>query len=168
MSGLNDSVEFHPMETDADAAAFRALNEEWIRRLFTLEEKDSRTLNDPHAEIVAKGGHVFVAELAGAHVGAVALLAYGMGEYELSKMAVTPAVRGQGIGRKLIAYTLEQARGMVARRVFLGSNSVLANAVHLYEAMGFRHVAPEALPPMGYKRADVYMVHDLREELPLA
>ena len=145
----------------SDAGAFRALNEEWIERYFRLEEKDRRTLGNPEGEILAKGGSIFVAERAGSTVGCVALLRYPDGDYEVSKMAVAPEQRGGGIGRKLLRYTLEQARAMGARRVFLGSNSVLANAVHLYESVGFRHVLPEQLPPLGYVRADVYMAHDL-------
>ncbi len=162
MSADQNALEFHPMQTEADANAFRVLNEEWIRHHFALEEKDSRTLNDPRAQIIDKGGNVFVADLAGVCVGCVALLAYDEGEFELSKMAVAPQHRGQGIGRRLIEYTLQQARLQGARRVFLGSNSVLANAVHLYETLGFRHVPPEQLPHMGYKRADVYMTFDLQ------
>ena len=159
-----DLLQFHRMQTAADASAFRVLNEEWIRHHFSLEEKDSRTLNDPQAQVIDKGGSVFVADLAGVCVGCVALLAYGEGDFELSKMAVAPQHQGHGIGRRLINYTLQQARLQGARRVFLGSNSVLANAVHLYESVGFRHVPPEQLPHMGYKRADVYMTFDLQSK----
>lgn len=158
---MSGSVTIHAMTSAADAAAFRDLNEEWIRRYFALEEKDSRTLRDPVGQIVARGGQVFVAEMDGTAVGCAALLAYGGGEFELSKMAVAPDRRGAGIGRSILLYTLRQARQLGARRVFLGSNSLLANAVHLYEAVGFRHVPPSELPPMGYARADVYMAHDL-------
>ncbi len=155
-------LQFHPMRCEADADAFRTLNEEWIQKHFSLEEKDKRTLNDPETQIVAKGGQVYVAELNGERVARVALLAYGEGDFELSKMAVSPEMRGKGIGRRLILYALEQARLLEARRVFLGSNSVLANAVHLYEVLGFKHVTPAELPYMGYARADVHMTHDLR------
>ena len=159
----SSSVEVNTMASAGDAAAFRTLNEEWIRRYFKLEEKDSLTLNDPNGQIVAKGGHVFLAKIDGVPVGCVALLAYGGQQFELSKMAVAPERRGAGIGRILMKQTLERARQMGARRVFLGSNSILANAVHLYESLGFRHVPPSDLPPMGYARADVYMVHDLAD-----
>ncbi len=163
---MNEStLQFYPMHSPADAHAFRTLNEEWIQKLFTLEEKDRRTLNDPESQIVAKGGQVYIAKLDGQRVGAVALLAYGEGDFELSKMAVAPGLRGKGIGRSLILYTLEQARLLGARRVFLGSNSVLANAVHLYEVLGFKHVPQTELPYMGYARADVHMSHDLRTDM---
>jgi putative acetyltransferase len=41
--------------------------------------------------------------------------------------------------------------------LFLGSNSKLENAVHLYESVGFQHVPPERLPPNPYTRANVFM-----------
>ncbi len=156
-----ETLRVYAMESTEDAAAFRTLNEEWIKRLFSLEEKDRRTLNDPQAQIVAKGGHVFLARLREERVGCVALLDYGSGDFELSKMAVAPGHRGAGIGRKILLEVLGRARQLGIRRIFLGSNTVLANAVHLYEAVGFRHVSPSELPPMGYARADVYMVHDM-------
>ncbi len=155
------TVSVHAMTSAADAEAFRTLNEEWIRKYFRLEEKDNRTLNDPQGEIVAKGGHVFIAQISGVRVGCVALLAYGHGDFELSKMAVAPDRRGAGIGRALLGHTLQRARELGATRVFLGSSSILANAVHLYETIGFRHVPPTELPHLGYTRADVYMTHDL-------
>ena len=46
---------------------------------------------------------------------------------------------------------------MGARSLFLGSNSRLENAVHLYESIGFRHVPPESIPEMPYARANVFM-----------
>jgi putative acetyltransferase len=33
----------------------------------------------------------------------------------------------------------------------------LADAIHLYESVGFRHVPPASLPPNPYTRANVFM-----------
>ncbi|HEY9127908.1 MAG TPA: GNAT family N-acetyltransferase [Acidobacteriaceae bacterium] len=151
------SVEFRPLVTTADKAAFRALNEEWISRYFVLEPKDIETLTNPDATILDKGGHIYIADHDGHAIGCVALIPMGNGVYELSKMAVSPVIRGQGIGRRLLEYTIAQARDLGAKSLFLGSNSRLANAVHLYESLGFRHVPPEELPEMHYARADVFM-----------
>jgi N-acetylglutamate synthase-like GNAT family acetyltransferase len=81
----------------------------------------------------------------------------GNGVYELSKMAVSPAMRGRGIGRRLLEHTIAEARAIGATGLFLGSNSILKDAVHLYESLGFRHVPPEKLPEMHYARANVFM-----------
>ena len=46
---------------------------------------------------------------------------------------------------------------MGAKSIFLGSSTKLPAAVHLYETLGFRHVDRDALGPMPYKRADIFM-----------
>ena len=159
------NIEMRPLRTAEDATAFRTLNEEWITRYFKLEPKDIATLGDPQGAILAKGGQIFFAhvdgEIDGEAVGCVALIPMHDGVYELSKMAVAPKMRGLGVGRKLLEYTIAQARELGAKSLFLGSNSVLSNAVHLYESIGFRYVPPESLPEMHYARADVFMEMEL-------
>ena len=140
-----------------DATAFRTLNEEWITLYFTLEAKDREILNDPVQSILQKGGHIFMAYAGDEAVGCVALIPMRDGIYELSKMAVSPHLRGRGIGRRLLQHAIAQARSIGAKSLFLGSNSRLRDAVHLYESVGFCHVKPENLPPMPYSRADVFM-----------
>jgi len=76
---------------------------------------------------------------------------------ELSKMAVDPRYRGRGIGRRLLEHAIGQARAMGAKSIFLGSSTKLPAAVHLYETLGFLHVDRDALGPIPYKRADVFM-----------
>ena len=66
-------------------------------------------------------------------------------------------MRGLGIGRKVLLEAITLARQMGARSLFLGSNSKLQNAVHLYESVGFRHVPAESIPDMPYVRANVFM-----------
>jgi GNAT superfamily N-acetyltransferase len=161
MTATELELTMRPMQSQSDADAFRTLNEEWISKWFRIEEKDAATLGDPQGKIIAPGGHVYVAALEGNVVGTAALIRFGDGIYELSKMAVSPATRGQGVGRKLLTYVIEQARGLGAHTVFLGSSKRLENAVHLYELLGFRHVPPSELPEMKYDRADVFMKMDL-------
>lgn len=151
------SIEIRSLSPGDDMTAFRTLNEEWITRYFTLEAKDRETLNDPANSILLKGGHIFMAYAGDEAVGCVALIPMGNRVYELSKMAVSPGLRGRGLGRRLLHHVIAQARIIGARSLFLGSNSKLADAVHLYESIGFRHVNPEALPPMPYSRANVFM-----------
>jgi putative acetyltransferase len=154
-------IDIRPFATAEDAIAFRTLNEEWITRYFTLEKSDSEYLNDPENKILRKGGQIFMVYLGPQAVGCVALVPIGDGVYELSKMAVSPGLRGMGIGRRLLEHAVSEARRMGAKSLFLGSNSKLENAVHLYEAVGFRHVPAESIPEMPYVRANVFM------ELPL-
>lgn len=151
------AIEIRSFAPGDDTAAFRMLNEEWITRYFTLEAKDRETLNDPVPSILLKGGHIFMAYAAAEAVGCVALIPMRDKIYELSKMAVSPHLRGRGIGRRLLQHAIAQARSHDAKSLFLGSNRRLKSAVHLYESVGFRHVKPESLPPMPYSRADVFM-----------
>lgn len=150
-------IEFRSLQGSDDPTPFRLLNEEWIRRHFTLEPKDQETLRDPKQHILDKGGRVFLMYAGGEAVGSAALLPSGSGVYELSKMAVAPSMRGLGLGRQLLAYTIHQARLLGATSLFLGSNTKLQDAVHLYEAVGFRHIAPDRIPKLGYVRANVFM-----------
>ena len=156
-TSIPPAIEIRSLARGDDATAFRTLNEEWITRYFTLEVKDRETLNDPVHSILLKGGYIFMAYAGAEAVGCVALIPMRDGVYEISKMAVSPNLRGRGIGRRLLQHAIEQARNIGARSLFLGSNTRLKDAVHLYESVGFRHVGPETLPPMPYTRADVFM-----------
>jgi N-acetylglutamate synthase-like GNAT family acetyltransferase len=151
------AIEIRPLIAGEDATAFRTLNEEWITSYFALEQKDVETLGDPENAILRKGGHIFMVYLNAKPVGCVALIPIAAGVFELSKMAVSPECRGQGIGRSLIEYTIRQARMLGATSLFLGSSTRLPSAIHLYESVGFCHVDPASLPPMPYTRANVFM-----------
>lgn len=145
--------EFQP----ADADAFFELNREWIQRHFWLEPADLEVLWHPQTAILDNGGRILVAERDGVCVGCCALLAMGPGEYELAKMAVAPAERRHGIGRRLMTAAIALAEGMGTTRLYLESNATLPGAVALYESMGFRHLPKERIKPSHYVRADVFM-----------
>lgn len=155
------SIEIRPLRPGDDASAFRSLNEEWIGHFFTLEARDIETLADPEQKILRQGGHIFMAYANSEAIGCVALIAMGNRAFELSKMAVAPHLRGRGIGRSLLQHAIKEARTLGAGSLFLGSSTKLPNAVHLYEALGFRHVPPEDMPPMLYTRANVFMALQL-------
>ena len=145
--------EFQP----ADAEAFFELNREWIQRYFWLEPADLEVLWHPQTAILDNGGRILVAERNGVCVGCCALIAMGPGEYELAKMAVAPAERRHGIGRRLMTAAIALAEEMGATRLYLESNATLPGAIALYESMGFRHLPKERIKPSHYARADVFM-----------
>ena len=145
--------EFQP----ADADAFFELNREWIQRYFWLEPADLEVLWHPQTAILDPGGRIFMAVRDGVCVGCCALIAIGPGEYELAKMAVTPAERRHGIGRRLIAAAIAKAERIAATRLYLETNHTLTGAIALYESMGFCHLPPERVTPSHYARADVFM-----------
>src|SRR5271163_1130599 len=140
-----------------DGDAFRGLNEEWIERFFAIEEHDHVQLRDPENNILRSGGQIVMAVAGGERVGCCALIFVRAGVFEVAKMAVSERYRGHGIGRKLLEYTIAQAKALGAHTLELASNSKLANAVHLYESLGFRHLPPERVEPTPYARANVFM-----------
>ena len=143
-------VPFAPRHT----AAWTALNEAWIARLFVIEPKDRLVLDDPVGQVLDPGGHILMAEIDGRPVGCCALIAMKDGGYELAKMAVDESVRGRGIGKRLMTAAVAVARDLNAPRLYIETNSSLKNAIGLYEAHGFRHMAAQ---PTAYARCDVWM-----------
>jgi GNAT superfamily N-acetyltransferase len=142
------------------AGAFRRLNLDWIERLFTVEPPDLAVLDDPEGAVIAPGGMIFFALDGEAVVGTVALIRAGGGRCELAKMAVATSHQGRGIGEMLGQACKAWAAANGVRTLCLETNSRLANAIRLYERLGFRR-AVEPNPP-DYARCDVYM------ELPIA
>ena len=140
-----------------DADAFRALNEAWISRYFRLEEQDRIQLRDPEDDILGPGGQIVMVVAGEERIGCCALIFVKPGVFEVAKMAVSERYRGHGIGRKLLEYTIAQAKVLGAHTLELASNTKLANAVHLYESVGFRHLPPERVEPSPYTRANVFM-----------
>jgi len=145
-----------------DAASFRSLNEDWIRKYFTMEAPDYAALGSPEEHILRPGGRIFMAFEGEKAIGCCALIRLRPGVFELAKMTVAEDYRGRGIGRKILEHTIEQARALGAGSLVLASNQNLKDAVHLYEAMGFRHLSPDAIPPSPYGRTDVFMELGLR------
>jgi len=140
--------------TPADADSFRALNHEWITKYFTLEDIDNQILDNPESYILAKGGAILMARYEGQTVGTCALLKMNDTEYELGKMAVTPAMQGKKIGQQLVGAAIDKARKMGAKKLILLSHRSLVPALHVYQKMGFREVPTT---PSKYKRADIQM-----------
>jgi putative acetyltransferase len=140
-----------------DADAFRKLNEDWIAKHFKIEAKDRETLEDPDGHILQLGGHIFMALVGGRAVGCCALLWMKPGRFEVAKMTVAEGYRGMGIGRKVLAYTIAQGKALGAESLYLETNDKLHDAIHLYEALGFRHLPAESVIPSPYVRANVYM-----------
>ena len=143
-----------------DEEPFYHLNEHWIRANFAMEPEDHAILADPHRHILAPGGQICIAEHDGAVVGCCALVVMEPGVYELAKMTVSEAARGNGVGRRLLEFAIAVARQMGAHSLYLESNKRAAAAVHLYEELGFRHLC-EPRHASKFARADVFM------ELPL-
>ena len=78
-------------------------------------------------------------EAGGAAVGLLCFQRVG-DEAEVYRIAVLPALRGQGLGRKLLARLQDGPEGGSPRVIHLEVRAANAAARRLYERTGFRHV----------------------------
>jgi GNAT superfamily N-acetyltransferase len=157
---MTDRSSIVPFRPDL-APAFTQLNRAWIEQFFALEEADWKVLRDPKTAIIDPGGQIFFALDGSLPVGTAGAIRTSPTRYELAKMAVAPTHQGRGLGQALGQAVVDFARAAGADSLFLLTNSKLANAIRLYERLGFVH-AP--LPRQtGYDRADVYMEIVFRE-----
>jgi len=134
---------------------FAALNAEWIEDMHFLEESDK--LMVAHPEIyIQNGNQVFSAHIAGEVAGAVALKKHEDGRYELTKMAVDTAFRGNGVGQHLMTAIESHAKNeMELNYLFLLSNTRNEAALRLYARNGWtvNHEGPHPV----YARANIGM-----------
>jgi GNAT superfamily N-acetyltransferase len=104
---------------------------------------------------LAGDGDLFVAERDGVIVDAVVHVGPGRprnaifpGDWSVIRMlVVAPEFRGDGIGRQLVTACLEAARDGGAPAVGLHTSLVIASALRLYAAIGFRRDSD--LSPIG-------------------
>ena len=147
-------IEFLPEHADA----FRELNLIWIEEGFSVEESDSTVLGDPQGEIIDRGGFIFVATCDDEIAGVCALMKTGPRLFQLAKMAVSPAIRGRGIGRQLAHAAIDRARAEGAFAVELFTNTVLTPAMGLYVSLGFK---PVPLEGAVHTRSNIRMMLEL-------
>jgi len=133
---------------------FRDLNLEWLEKYSLTEAHDLEVINHPKEAVLDKGGYIFLAREVDRIVGTAGIANEGDSIYELVKMTVAPAFRGQGISKMLIEKCLDKARELNAKKIFLYSNSQLQTAIALYKKYGFVHVDASNSPLLS---ADVKM-----------
>jgi GNAT superfamily N-acetyltransferase len=82
-------------------------------------------------------GAVWLVEQDGSVAGSVALTDEGDGVGCVRWVVFAPEVRGQGLGRELIAELVEEARALGMRRLELETFSALTTAARIYRQAGF-------------------------------
>jgi len=92
-------------------------------------------------EMTPPAGLFLVAALHGEAVGCGALKFHPGAPAELKRMWVDPSARGLGLGRRLLAELETRAAAHGVRVLRLETNRVLAEAIALYRAAGYREVA---------------------------
>ena len=131
--------------TDGDVAAVVAL---WTEAYFSEGEggRDTPYARSDFDQTAAAAAHLLVAELDGAVLGVVALLApeepsravASEGEAELARLVVSSAARRQGIGRVLANRCAELARNHGWQTIALWSRPYQSAGHRLYESLGYR------------------------------
>lgn len=135
---------------------FYDLNIEWLESYFYVEPYDKEVLSNPEMYILNKSGHIFFALFKDQVVGTVALMpTTETGIFELTKMAVTPELRGYKIGQKLLLHCIDFAKNQGFKALMLYSNTKLENAIYLYRKYGFKELELESNNP--YARANIKM-----------
>ncbi|HEY7993759.1 MAG TPA: GNAT family N-acetyltransferase [Candidatus Eremiobacteraceae bacterium] len=89
----------------------------------------------------------FVADVDGVAVGSVMVAPRASGVGWLSKFFVDGAYRGRGIGRALLERAVAAARDRGYKRLALDTRTYFKEAIHLYEATGWRLSPGESHPP---------------------
>jgi DNA-binding MarR family transcriptional regulator/GNAT superfamily N-acetyltransferase len=101
----------------------------------------SRSISAGDDELTPPAGLLLVATLHGEPAGCGAIKFHDDGRAEIKRMWVAPAVRGLGLGRRLLADLEAHAANRRVRTVRLETNRALAEAIGLYRAAGYREVA---------------------------
>lgn len=144
---------------------FEAFNRAWIEKIFEMEPVDTWMVTNPGKAILEPGGAILMAEYNGVPAGTIGLRKLNETTYEIIKMAVSTDFRRLGIGEALCYSSFLKAKEMGATTVILYSNKLNAEAVKLYEKIGFTHAAVE---PGIYKRANVKMTINIEKAETLA
>ncbi|SRR6266487_4409502 len=100
----------------------------------------ARSISADDQELTPPAGLVLVATLHSDPVGCGALKFHHDAPAEVKRMWVAPAVRGLGLGRRLLAELETLAAGGGARTLRLETNRALTEAVGLYRSAGYREV----------------------------
>jgi ribosomal protein S18 acetylase RimI-like enzyme len=101
----------------------------------------ARSIPADEADLTPPAGVLLVATLCGEPVGCGAVKYHGDGPAEVKRMWVSPAVRGLGVGRRVLAELEAHAAANGVRTLRLETNRALAEAIALYRSAGYREVS---------------------------
>jgi GNAT superfamily N-acetyltransferase len=118
-----------------------------LREYFAELDRRFDTGFDPAAtlpldadEMRPPAGVFLVATGAGGPVGCGALKFHGDEPTELKRMWISPAVRGQGVGRRLLEELERRAAEHGSHAIQLETNKALIEAIAMYRSSGYREV----------------------------
>ena len=124
-------------------------------------EKEIETLP---GVFVQPAGRLLLAMQDGQPAGCVCLKGLDSGTAEIKRLYVSPAFRGQEIGRQLVEALLDEARKSGYKRLVLDTHASMKKAQDLYKAFGFRVVKPPEDIPDTLKPFIIFMELDLENQ----
>ena len=101
-----------------------------------------RSISAGDAELTPPAGLLLLATLHDEPVGCGALKFRQDSPAEIKRMWVAPAVRGLGLGRRLLYELEDRARARGVRLMRLETKNELSEAIRMYETSGYREVVP--------------------------
>jgi ribosomal protein S18 acetylase RimI-like enzyme len=130
---------------DGDAQAIAELHRRIYEPEYGLNEQFTASVAEGVEAAAAAGwpqrsGALWLVERDGPLLGALALTDEGDGLGRVRWFALDRALRGQGLGRSLIAELLDEARAAGLSKLELETISVLTAAARIYREAGFRVV----------------------------
>lgn len=95
------------------------------------------------------GGAIWIPELAGRFAGSTGLTDEGDGLGRIRWVLLDPALRGRGVGARIVGDAVATARELGFERLELDTFSALRAAARIYRALGFRVVSEELTDKWG-------------------
>ena len=154
MTGAN-AGEPRPARAAETDTLRRIVNEAYGHYIERMGKPPGPMLDDYSKRI--EDGQAWVLETGGVIAGIVVLEADGQGALLLDTIAVAPSAQGQGIGRRLIAFTESEARRRNCQQVRLYTHVLMVENIALYNRLGFRETG--RVSEKGFDR--VYMAKHL-------
>ena len=121
----------------ADADTLRRIVTEAYGHYIERMGKAPGPMLDDYSRRIADG-QAWVLETDGTIAGLVVLEDEGQGALLLDNIAVAPSAQGQGVGRRLIAFTESEARRRGFQEVRLYTHVLMVENIALYNRLGFR------------------------------
>jgi ribosomal protein S18 acetylase RimI-like enzyme len=164
---MTNGIRIRPAVTPAELEDVRALfreYERWLEYNLCFQGFEAELAALP-GRYTPPGGRLYLADARGELAGCIALRAFAPDIAEMKRLFVREAARGAGAGRALAELVIADARAIGYRALWLDTlrTPKMAAANGLYEALGFRDIAPYYPNPLPEAR---YMGLDLRVGVP--